>query len=291
MKFVASYRLLIPTVKNLPLIGCLLILLTWSPLLQAQTAEIDSVLEEISAPPVEEENNGPNGKINLSDPLEFRAVPDSTVHRFQKDDDFAYANDPEYWAGEREQEIKRKREQEKRDREKRIRLQETQGYKKGFWDYFNDFFSGSAIRNITYIALITFFLFVIYRLIVVNKLFLFYSAKKAKAEVGGEAVDIKDDNLDERIKNAVDARQLRLAVRFMYLKTLQLLNDKQWIRYHADATNYEYVNQMSKHKLGTEFGFLTRIYDYVWYGEFTLTDEQFEIVYKNFSHFYNALPS
>ncbi len=44
----------------------------------------------------------------------------------------------------------------------------------------------------------------------------------------------------------------------MYLKALQLLNERQWIRYHADGTNYEYVNQMSGHKLASEFSFLTR---------------------------------
>jgi hypothetical protein len=290
MKFVASYRLLIPTVKTIRLTGCLLALLACSQLTQAQ-ADVDSVVDEVIAPPTVEENKQPSEKISLPDPFEMRRVPDSTVHRYKKDDDFEYANDPDYWAGEREQALKRKREQEQREQLERDQDTLDRENKKGFWDHFNDFFSGNVIRNITYFVLIGFFLFIIYRIAVVNKLFLFYSSKKVKAESSAEEVDIADDNLDERIRKAVAAKEYRPAVRYMYLKTLQLLNERQLIRYQADATNYEYVTQMGQHKLGNDFGFLTRIYDYVWYGEFILTDEQFELVHKNFSHFYNALHS
>lgn len=283
MNVVVPYRLLIPAVKKLPLMGCLVALLACSQPVRAQY-EADSLETTVEAPPVEV-NDHYGVKTGAPPPApEYRVVPDSTVRRYKKEDDFAYANDPEYWDNERERALKRKLEEEQR-------AQEQQEYKKGFWDHFNDFFSGSAIRTISYILLIGFFLFIIYRIVVVNKLFLFYSSKKTTAEAGEEEVDIQDDNLDARIKKAVEAKEYRPAVRYMYLKTLKLLNNREWIRYHADATNYEYVNQMGRHKLGNDFGFLTRIYDYVWYGEFTLTDEQFEIVYNNFSHFYNAANS
>jgi hypothetical protein len=286
MNVVASYRLLIPAIKKLPLTGCLMVLLTCSQLVQAQ--DDDSVTTIVEAP--REETDAYQQKFGaLPQPPENRFVPDSTVHRYQKEDDFAYANDPEYWSNERERALKRRREQELRERAAQEEEAQNQDHKKGFWDHFNDFFSGSATRIVTYILLIAFFLFIIYRIVVVNKLFLFYSPKKAAAQADSDEVDIQDDNLDEKIRKAAEAKEYRPAVRFMYLKTLRLLNDRQWIRYHADATNYEYVTQMGQHKLGNDFGFLTRIYDYVWYGEFTLTDEQFELVHNNFSHFYNAL--
>lgn len=292
MNVVASYRLLIPAVKKLRLIACLVTLLACSPLLQAQTNEESDT--ELIAPPVVDtgydfSTNNIDTKIGttrLPEPPEYRAVPDSTVRRYKNQKDFEYANDPAYWDIDHEKELKRKREQEEREWERR---QKDQEYKKGFWDYFNSFFSGDAIRIITYIVLGIFFLFIIYRIMVVNKLFLFYTSPKTKVNDSGEEVDIEDENLDEKIRRAAEAGDHRQAVRFMYLKTLQLLNERQWIKYHVDATNYEYVLQMSKHKLGNDFSFLTRIYDYVWYGEFTLTREQFDIVYNNFSHFYNAV--
>jgi hypothetical protein len=288
MNVVASYRLLIPAVKTFRLIACLVTLLACSPLIQAQTDT--GRYQEVIEAPQEETTDQPETKIGttLPPPPEYRAVPDSTVRRFKNEKDFEYANDPAYWNIEQEQALKRKREQEQREQELKAERQE---YKKGFWDYFNNVFSSNAIRIITYIALSMFFLFVIYRIMVVNKLFLFYHSKKAKVSDGGEVVDIEKDNLDEKIRKAAQAGDHRQAVRFMYLKTLQLLNDRQWIKYHVDATNYEYVIQMSKHKLGNDFSFLTRIYDYVWYGEFALTNEQYDIVSNNFSHFYNAANS
>jgi len=274
MNYFDSYRSLFPTVKAFRFILSLTLLLSCSQLIQAQVTDYaDSTV--VAEAPVEEEEETTEAaqKITIPEPIEFRQVPDSTVDSLQHRKDFAYANDPEYWINKPERQVETR----------------SHNNSKGFWSYFNDFFSGKTIRTLTYGILIAFFLFVIYRIIVVNKLFLFYSAKKAKTTDSGEGVDIDDDNLDEKIKKAVADKEHRMAVRYMYLKALRLLNDKQWIRYHADATNYEYVNQMSGHKLATDFGFLTRVYDYMWYGEFTLTAEQFDIVYKNFSHFYNTV--
>jgi hypothetical protein len=271
MKYFARYRTLIPTVKTVRLVLCLAVLLSGSQLVQAQVEEeVDTTAMAVEAP-VEEVTTDTEPKISIPEPIVFRQVPDSTARNLKKRDEFAYANDPAYWAREPQK--------------------ETQPRQKGFWDYFDSFFSGNAIRTITYTLLIVFFAFVIYRLIVVNKLFLFYADKKTRSADAGEKIDIDDDNLDEKIQKAVDANEHRIAVRYMYLKALQLLNARQWIRFHADATNYEYVSQMSGHKLANDFGFLTRVYDYMWYGEFALTDEQFDIVYKNFSHFYNAVNS
>ncbi|WP_143774284.1 DUF4129 domain-containing protein [Niastella vici] len=277
MNYFASYRSLYPTAKTFRLVLCLVALLSCSPLIHAQVDDpvVDTTVTVEDAPVADskEEDYGEKIRTVLNNPPELRKVPDSTVNSLQKQKDFAYANDPEYWAHEQERQAETR----------------SSSNNKSFWDYFNGFFAGKTIRTITYGILIAFFLFVIYRIIVVNKLFLFYSGKKAKATESDEAIDIADDNLDEKIQKAVAAKEHRLAVRFMYLKALQRLNDKQWIRYHADGTNHEYVSQMSGHKLATEFGFLTRVYDYMWYGEFSVTEEQFEIVQKNFNHFYNAV--
>ena len=37
----------------------------------------------------------------FSDEAVFRSVPDSTVRRMQKEKEFAYANDPQYWVKEK----------------------------------------------------------------------------------------------------------------------------------------------------------------------------------------------
>jgi hypothetical protein len=276
MNYFVSYRLQFPTVKTIRFVLCLAALLCCAPLVHAQdepvVVDTAVVAPDIVAPPVE--FNGDDGE-KIEKPLEavtpeFRQVPDTAIKVLKNRKEFSYANDPGFWKPE-------------------PKVQKTRG--KTFWDYFYDFFSSDGIRMIAYFLLIAFFVYIIYRIVVVNKLYLFYNSKKAKTVAAGEISDIQDINLDEKIQQALAAKDHRMAVRYMYLKALKLLNERQWIRYHADGTNFEYVNQMSGRKQASEFSYLTRIYDYVWYGEFAVTEDQFDIVYKNFSHFYNAVKS
>jgi hypothetical protein len=248
------------------LIPFLMVLLCSQPVRAQEGNEADSTIPIES--PIEEEPVTGYEKTVLPEPLVYRDVPDSVTRKLKKQKEFAYANDPRYWANEPQHE-------EERD----------------FWAGFYQFFESVTVRTIAYSLLIAFFLFIIYRIIVVNKLFLFYSSKKVKHHEQEEALNIEDEKLDEKIQKTTDEKNYRMAVRYMYLKALQLLNEKQWIHFHAEATNDEYVNQLRGHKLGTEFGFLTRVYDYVWYGEFTLTDEQFNIVNNNFRQFYKGVNS
>jgi hypothetical protein len=274
MNYFVSYRSLFPTVKTFRLVLCFAALLFCSALVHAQDEPVvDTVVApDIVAPPVEYTGDHDEKMEKVAEPAapEFRQVPDTAIQKLKNRKEFAYANDPEFWKPE-------------------PKIQNAP--RKGFWDHFYDFFSSDGVKTIVYILVIAFFAFIIYRIVVVNKLYLFYRSGKTKAVLEGEESDIQDINFDEKIQQAMAARDHRMAVRYMYLKSLKLLNDKQWIRYHADGTNFEYVNQMSGRKLATEFSFLTRIYDYVWYGEFAVTQEQFDIVHKNFSHFYNAVKS
>lgn len=273
MNYFVSYRLLFPAVKTFRFILCFAVLLFCASQVYAQDEPAtDSVVTpDIVLPPDEYNDNNGNKIEKLSAPEpEFRQVPDTAIQGLKNRKEFSYANDPNFWKPEPPVE---------------------RSGKKGFWEHFYDFFSIRGVQMISYCILIAFFLFVIYRVIVVNKLYLFYNSKKAKVVDEGEVTDLQDINFDEKIQQALTANDHRMAVRYMYLKALSLLNEKQWIRYHADGTNHEYVSQMSGRKLASEFGFLTRIYDYVWYGEFAVTKEQFDIVHNNFSHFYNAVKS
>jgi hypothetical protein len=45
---------------------------------------------------------------------------------------------------------------------------------------------------------------------------------------------------------------------------------------------------MRQHTDSGEFSKLTRIYEYVWYGEYTMNNEQFEYVRKQFDQFIKA---
>ncbi len=71
--------------------------------------------------------------------------------------------------------------------------------RKGFWDYFYEFFSGSAVRTITYIILGVILVLIIYRIIVVNNLFMTASSRRRKKGTEElEIAEIDDNNLDRK---------------------------------------------------------------------------------------------
>lgn len=201
---------------------------------------------------------------------ELRTVPDSTVSKLRSSKDFEYANNPDFW----KKEEKKAKEQEPANNSAR--------------EGFHNFFSGDGIRIFFYFLIGGLLLWIIYRIIVVNNLFVTRSSK-ARAVAEEEAEEVLDnDSLDARIKSAIAQGNYRAAVRFLFLKTLNGLHEKGWIRYHAQGTNQAYLTQVSPYGVGKEFRFLSHVYEYVWYGEFILTEEQFNQVHQHFQQFYNS---
>lgn len=236
---------------------------------KAQDEYPDSTAPVVEAPDEEydEESSESNTYQYEETPPELRAVSDSTVGKLKREKDFEYANDPAYLVKEKPEPVK----------------------SDGFWNSFNKFFSGGMVRTIAYMLLIAFFIFVIYRIIVVNKLFLFYPGKKSRVydEESEEALSPQD--IDEKIRKAIAENDYRSAIRFLYLKGLNLLSDRGWIRLHAQATNHDYVFQLRDKPIAGDFRFLTKVYDYVWYGEFAVNEEQFNQLHNDFQRFHNTV--
>lgn len=213
----------------------------------------------------DDDHSEKNGSKFSEEPV-FRSVPDTTVARMKKEKEFAYANDPAYWV-----------------KEKKI-------YRKGFWDYVFGFFESNTARVIFYILLTGLIIFVLYRVIVLNELFIFYTSKKYKKILEEtQTAEIEPGSIDEKIREAIDQKKYNPAVRFLYLKTLYTLNDKNQIQFHSQATNNEYLVQLSQHKKIKEFRFLTKVYEYAWYGKFEISEQQFSVVYQKFKNFQNAV--
>ncbi|WP_276484487.1 DUF4129 domain-containing protein [Paraflavitalea pollutisoli] len=198
---------------------------------------------------------------------ELRAVPASTVDTLKADKDFAYANDPEFW---NKPEIKEKERQSNYTQEP------------------DSFFSGDGIRIFIYVLIAIVLLWIIYRIVIVNNLFVTRASKARHVEAEEEEEVLDNSSLDARIKAAMAQGNYRAAVRFLFLKTLNGLQNKGWIRYHAQATNHEYLSQVTPYGVGKEFRFLTHVYEYVWYGEFALNEEQFKQVHQHFQQFHNS---
>jgi hypothetical protein len=81
----------------------------------------------------------------------------------------------------------------------------------------------------------------------------------------------------------------KLAVRVMYLETLQLLHLGELIHYEQEKTNWQYVAELGDTTFKKPFTLFTKYFDYVWYGNFAMTRETFEEIKNIHSQIKNSI--
>lgn len=96
---------------------------------------------------------------------------------------------------------------------------------------------------------------------------------------------IKDKDLPKLIQKAISEGNYQLAIRYYYLLLLKNLSDKDFISWQQEKTNEDYIKELSsKKQLHSDFKKLTYLYDYVWYGEFSIDKEKFLQTESNFKN-------
>ncbi|WGH76315.1 DUF4129 domain-containing protein [Tenacibaculum tangerinum] len=136
-----------------------------------------------------------------------------------------------------------------------------------------------AIAALVLYFIIKFFLKVNARTIIDGK------KNKPIVRLSEEEELIKDKDLPKLIQQAIAARNYQLAVRYYYLLLLKKLADKDFISWQQEKTNEDYIKELSsKKQLHGDFKKLTYLYDYVWYGEFSIDEEKFLQAENNFKN-------
>lgn len=100
---------------------------------------------------------------------------------------------------------------------------------------------------------------------------------------------IKNEDIPALIKQAVSEQNFRLAIRYYYLLTLKLLTANELIKWKPQKTNEDYINEFTSADLKNNFKNLTKIYDYVWYGEFSVDATKYEHLKVPFESLNNSM--
>jgi hypothetical protein len=87
---------------------------------------------------------------------------------------------------------------------------------------------------------------------------------------------IKNEDINALINNAIEQKNYRLAIRYYYLLSLKHLTEKEVITWQQEKTNEDYITEIKSETIKSSFKNITRIYDYVWYGEFNVDQLRFE---------------
>ncbi len=102
--------------------------------------------------------------------------------------------------------------------------------------------------------------------------------KEGKRTILGEEIeeDVTAKDLAEAASVAARIGDFRTAIRKLYLSFLYELADRQLIELEANATNRDYLNKVSRFApLLAPMRFMTERFDYVWYGMFPTSPEDY----------------
>ncbi|SHM96669.1 DUF4129 domain-containing protein [Chitinophaga sp. CF418] len=120
-----------------------------------------------------------------------------------------------------------------------------------------------------------------------------YLFKRKKPDID-KTVKLTEEELDvetyhQQIEQAISSGTFRVAVRLLYLQTLRVLVDKGILTYSREKTNAAYLRSLVSTPWYKTFATLTLDYEYIWYGEMPVNNEQFNIIHRQFRQFMNEL--
>lgn len=100
---------------------------------------------------------------------------------------------------------------------------------------------------------------------------------------------IKTEDIHGLIQQAVADKNYRLAIRYYYLLILRQLSEGEHIDWKPQKTNDDYLNELANEQLKTGFSKVTLLYDYIWYGEFTIENIAYEKAVNVFTTLQNQI--
>ena len=114
-------------------------------------------------------------------------------------------------------------------------------------------------------------------------------AKKSDLTYMIDDENVKGSEFDELIAKALDDGNYRLAVRYLYLKTLQQLDLLQLIVWNPNKTNRSYVEELTDKSLIPSFREKIFLFELIWYGEYQIKESDFVQIRHTFSTFNQKL--
>ena len=101
--------------------------------------------------------------------------------------------------------------------------------------------------------------------------------------------NIHEMDFRQLISDTRNTANYRPAVRYYYLWLLKKLSAREIIDWHWDKTNSDYLYEIKDAGLKRDFEYLSYLYDYSWYGEFTIDETAFGKAEKAFQKTINTL--
>ena len=148
----------------------------------------------------------------------------------------------------------------------------------------------TVVTVLPYIVLIILIVLIVFFFlkIKINKLKV-DTTEKADVILTEEAEIIKNADISSLIKLAIQQNNYRLGIRYYYLLILQQLEQKELIYWEQQKTNEDYIQEIEEKTIVVQFKELTRLYDFVWYGNFEINELEFSKAVSEFNSLTKAI--
>ena len=126
--------------------------------------------------------------------------------------------------------------------------------------------------------------YIVVRLVMNHKGRWFFEKNNKSVEINLDNVElhIHEADFDSLLREAESKGDTRQSIRLQYLWLLKIFTDKNIIEWNPDKTNADYLREIKDENLQTGFRYLSYLYNYIWYGEFSINDEEYENARKAF---------
>ena len=121
--------------------------------------------------------------------------------------------------------------------------------------------------------------------------FLFGKVANNEIKIIDNDEDINQLNIDELISSAMDSKQYKLAIRYLYLKSLKLLADRELIELKNNKTNHQYISEIKNNQIANAFQRATLSFEWIWYGDFPVDENTLKYSHSNFNELFGLIAS
>jgi hypothetical protein len=167
--------------------------------------------------------------------------------------------------------------------------------KRWFFDHFFNFIFKRVYHHITlwdilkYGIIVAALVFLVWYFIKASKTAPFSRSEQNPLQFNATTENIHRIDFEKRIADAIQNGEYRLAIRYLYLRTLKELSDRNLIKWKAEKTNRDYSGELRNTKFGIPFSSITSLYDYAWYGNMPVGETAFHTVKESFDRFNQIL--
>jgi hypothetical protein len=202
-----------------------------------------------------------------------REIPEDSVAQFKKDKRFAYMHNLDSLL---------KESQQSHDAE----LDNTGVMKRV--SFFQRLLSSGLMEMVFWVIALAFVGLILYRLFLSNGIFVRKTKSSPFIDLPGNNIQGHAIDYEGLVHQSCKLGDYRVAIRYLYLRTLSKLAERELLHLSPEKTNVQYVKEIGRDKQD-EFASLVLTYEYVWYGHFPVTQSEFTGMEKKYQSFFQKL--